>query len=160
MALITPRLDGFHAGLYQKTLDAVKEVTTKFALKFFQTGQLPPSCNDTVLSLIPTVPSPEFANQFRPIGWCNSAYKVLTKAMTTRLKSAMRKQIGPYQRSFVRGRQITDNILVYQEALHSMRYKQGNEGWMIVKIDVEKAYDKLSWNLILTTLQSAGFNQP
>ncbi|XP_031116716.1 uncharacterized protein LOC116020380 [Ipomoea triloba] len=154
-----PGPDGFQAGFYQKTWNVVNEVTSNFALEFFSSGKIPVGCNDTVLSLIPKVTSPEFANQFRPIGLCNTSYKILTKMMTTRLKFIMRKLIGPYQTSFVPGRQITDNILVYQETLHSMRYKQGKEGWMIVKIDLEKAYDRLSWDFIQSTLLYAGFNE-
>lgn len=82
----------------------------------------------------------------------------MTKAMTTRIKGVIRELIGSEQSNFVPERQITDNIVVYQEVLHSMRKKKGNKGYMTLKIDLEKAYDRLSWKFIEDTLKEAGFN--
>lgn len=56
------------------------------------------------------------------------------------------------------GRQITDNILIYQEVVHSMRNKQGKKGLMILKIDLEKAYGRLNWDFIRHTLKDVGMN--
>ena len=49
---------------------------------------------------------------------------------------------------------MTDNILIYQEVLHSMhtRQKKGR-GIMVIKVDLEKAYDHLSWKFIRGTLE-------
>lgn len=49
-------------------------------------------------------------------------------------------------------------MIVYQEELHTMRTKQGKKAFMIFKIDLEKAYDRLSWSFISETLQLVGFN--
>lgn len=120
---------------------------------------MPKGCNDTLISLIPKVSNLEVVTQLRPIGLCNVTYKLLTKVMTNRLKEMPKKLIGPHQSSFVPERQITDNILVYQEALNSMRNKKGRSGWMALKVDLEKAYDRLSWEFIEDTMQTIGFNQ-
>ncbi|KAE8694600.1 hypothetical protein F3Y22_tig00110777pilonHSYRG00077 [Hibiscus syriacus] len=42
------------------------------------------------------------------------------------------------------GRNITDNILVGQEVIHSMRHKRGKTKWMMIKVDLEKAYDRIA----------------
>lgn len=39
-----------------------------------------------------------------------------------------------------------------------MRKKQGLSGQMVIKIELEKAYDKLSWNFIRDTLVDISFN--
>ena len=39
-----------------------------------------------------------------------------------------------------------------QEVLHAMRRKQGKKGYMVIKIDFEKAYDRLRWDFIRDTL--------
>ena len=129
-----------------------------FAVNFFTTGELPPGINDMFLVLIPKVQRPEVVGQLRPISLCNISYKMLTKALTNRLKKVMPKIIGPYQSSFVPGRQIVDNIIIYQEALHSMRKKKGEKGYMAIKIDLEKAYDRFSWDFIRDTLMEIGLN--
>ena len=113
---------------------------------------LPSALNDTFITLIPKVPNPETVTQFRPIGLCNVTYKLITKCLVNRLKKVLPDLISPIQSSFVPGRQITDNVIVMQEVLHSMRRKTGGKGWMAIKLDLEKAYDRLRWAFIQDTL--------
>lgn len=138
-----PVSDGFHAGFYQKEWSTVGHSVVEQARSFFSTGDMPKDLNDTHISLVPKVNVPEKASQFRPISLCNVGYKVITKAMANRIKEIMRKLVGQEQSSFVPGRQIMDNIIVYQEVMHSMRKKNGNKKTMALKIDLEKAYDRL-----------------
>ena len=55
------------------------------------------------------------------------------------------------------GRQIVDNIIIYQEVIYSMRKQKPGVGTMLIKIDLEKAYDRLSWKFIRNTLEIGGF---
>ena len=52
--------------------------------------------------------------------------------------------ISPNQCSFVLGRHSSDNITVAQEVIHSMKTMKGKKGFMTIKIDLEKAYDRLN----------------
>lgn len=88
--------------------------------------------------------TPETVKQLMPIGLCNLSYKLITKTMASRLKNVSRHLIGQHQTSFVPERAIKNNIIVYQEVLNLMKSKQRSKGWMIVKLDLEKAYDRLS----------------
>ena len=65
--------------------------------------------------------------------------------------------ISPFQSSFVPGRHTTDNIIVLQEAIHSLHRRKGKVGDMIVKLDLEKAYDRMSWFFLEDTLHSMNF---
>ena len=51
-----------------------------------------------------------------------------------------------------------DNIIITQEILHTMNRKKGNVGYMAIKIDLEKTYDRLEWNFVRDTLKL--FNIP
>ncbi|CAA7042576.1 unnamed protein product [Microthlaspi erraticum] len=135
----------------------VGESVERIVLDFFETGQLPEGMNDALVVLIPKVEKPEQVTQFRPISLCNVLFKTITKAMVTRLKSIMPKLIGLAQSSFIPGRLSVDNIVVVQEAVHSMRRKKGKKGWMLLKLDLEKAYDRIRWDFLEDTLRVARF---
>ncbi|XP_057251441.1 uncharacterized protein LOC130591711 [Beta vulgaris subsp. vulgaris] len=67
------------------------------------------------------------------------------------------KIIHPLQGAFVPERLIQDNILIAHEVFHSFSKKSGSEGWIAIKLDMEKAYDRLEWDYILVTLKKLGF---
>ncbi|KAJ0238575.1 Reverse transcriptase domain-containing protein [Hirschfeldia incana] len=147
--------DGFQPVFYQDSWEIVGESVTRCGLEFFQTGVLATGMNDAMLVLIPKLLKPERIMQFRPISLCNVLFKTITKAMMLRLKKLMPNLIGPAQASFIPGRLSADNIVVVQEAVHSMRRKQGRRGWMLLKLDLEKAYDRLRWDFLEDTLRAA-----
>ena len=71
-------------------------------------------------------------------------YKIVIKIIDNRLKGVMGKIIGPKQCSFIPGRHSTDNIVIAQEAIHSIKAMKGKKkSYMALKVDHEKAYDKL-----------------
>lgn len=119
-------------------------------------GELPPRMNDTLIMLIPKNENSETIRQFRPISLCNVAYKTITKVLINHLKPLLDKFISLTQSSFVSGRLISNNILIYQEVLHTFKKKTGANGSMMIKLDLEKAYDKLSWSFIWDTLHHFG----
>jgi hypothetical protein len=56
------------------------------------------------------------------------------------------KVISPSQTAFILGRNIMEGVIVLHETLHEMHRKK--QSGVILKIDFEKAYDKLNWNFI------------
>lgn len=57
------------------------------------------------------------------------------------------------QASFVLGINIQDNIIVAQELTHTMRKMKRRKSLMSNKIDLKKAYDRLSWPFIRNCLE-------
>ncbi|CAL1367951.1 unnamed protein product [Linum trigynum] len=155
-ALQAPCPDGFQAGFYQQEWRVVGKALTDMALSFFENGTLPAAISESTVVLIPKVEKPEFVHQLRPISLNNVNLKAITKAMTSRLKMVMKKLISPRQSSFIPGRQTADNIFVVQEVLHSLKKKRGRKGGMVIKIDLEKAYDRLRWDFLRDTLIEVG----
>ncbi|KAG7567714.1 Ribonuclease H domain [Arabidopsis thaliana x Arabidopsis arenosa] len=154
-----PGPDGFQPVFYQQCWDIVGESVTRFVLEFFASGNLPATTNDALLVLIAKVAKPERITQFRPVSLCNVLFKIITKMMVNRLKSVISKLIGPAQSSFIPGRLSIDNIVLVQEVVHSMRRKKGRKGWMLLKLDLEKAYDRIRWDFLQETLEAAGLSE-
>ncbi|XP_010684473.1 uncharacterized protein LOC104899030 [Beta vulgaris subsp. vulgaris] len=70
----------------------------------------------------------------------------------------MGKLTHPLQGAFVLDRLIQDNILLAREVFHSFRKKGGTSGWLAIKLDIEKAYDRLEWSFIFEMLAQLGFD--
>lgn len=93
-------------------------------------GGLDPKLNNTLITLIPKVEHPTSVKEFRPISLCSVVYKLVTKVAANRIRKVMPLLTLPFQSSFVAGRSITDNILITQEVIHSMRKKTiPRSGW-------------------------------
>lgn len=150
-----PGEDGLTALFYQSQWDKVHKSIFSFVKESFQGQNIPQTLNSTLIALIPKIDHPKCLKEFRPISLCTVAYKILTKIIATRLKVVMPTLTLPYQTSFISGRNITDNIIMAQEVIHTMKRKTGKNGWFALKVDLEKAFDRLRWEFIEDTLRDA-----
>ena len=114
---------------------------------------MPPHLNETLITLIPKHLEADCLASFRPISLCNTVYKVVTKIIVRRLRPFLPKLISPFQTAFVSRRMGLDNMIIAQELIHTMTLKKGKTGFMAIKIDLEKAYDKLEWDFIRDFLE-------
>jgi hypothetical protein len=83
--------------------------------------------------------------------------KIISKVIAHRLKPLLLTLISQEQAGFVEGRKIMDNIIHAHELIHALKI-QRREG-MIIQLDLEKAYDKISWHYMVKTLEAFGFTQ-
>ncbi|XP_026420596.1 uncharacterized protein LOC113316636 [Papaver somniferum] len=59
--------------------------------------------------------------------------------------------------AYVLDRLINDNTIIAHELIHSMKRKEGEGGWLALKLDMSKDFDILEWPFLLKVLQSFGF---
>jgi hypothetical protein len=63
--------------------------------------------------------------------------------MANRFKGLLHHFISPYQSAFVPSRNIQDNTILAHELLNSLNSKKGRGGLMAIKIDMEKAFNRM-----------------
>ncbi|XP_028104122.1 uncharacterized protein LOC114303175 [Camellia sinensis] len=151
-AFKAPGKDGMQAIFYKTYWNYIDKSVCEFVKSCFHNKTVPPEVNETLIVLVPKVDSPETITQFRPIRLCDVTYKIITKIIVGRIRPLLDTIVSPNQSSFIPGKNTTDNIIITQEILHTLRHKKGKSGGMIFKIDLEKAYDRLSWTFIKDTL--------
>lgn len=151
-AFKAPGPDGVQGIFYHKFWDIVGPSVCMFVKNCFANKEIPIEANETLITLIPKIDNSENIKQFRPVSLCNVSYKIITKIIVNRIRPLIDQIISPNQSSFISCRSTTDNIIITQEILHTLRHKKCKLGGMILKIDLEKAFDRISWDFIFNTL--------
>jgi len=124
----------------------------------FCNGKLLKELNHTFIALIPKIPSSSRIGHFRPISLCSTIYKIISKIMLNRLRPLLDKIISPYHSAFVLERSIHDNILITHEIMHNFKHLKTKQAWSVIKLDIEKEYDKLEWDFIIKCFKELGFH--
>jgi hypothetical protein len=65
--------------------------------------------------------------------------------------------ISPSQTTFMHGRNIMEGVVILYETIHELHRKKMNG--VILKIDFEKAYEKVKWSFLQQTLRMKGFSE-
>lgn len=150
--------DGLNLGFYQKIWHVIGQDVFNSCCDWLNRCEFPNGLNDTVICLIPKCDSPSDMRDPRPISLCNVLYKILARVLANRIKNILPKVISEAQSAFVLGRFITDNVISAFELLHYMKRKtRGNKGVIALKIDISKAYDRMSWSHLKAIMQKLGF---
>ena len=63
--------------------------------------------------------------------------------------------IDDSQAAFIKGRLIGDNIVCAHEILHQVR--RTKQKGILLKLDFEKAFDKVNWEFLFEVLHARGF---
>lgn len=67
----------------------------------------------------------------------------------------MDKLTSQTQTAFIKGRHISDSILIASEVYHLIDRRMSNR--LILKLDFEKAFDSIKWSFVDEVLQNMGF---
>ena len=68
------------------------------------------------------------------------------------------KIINPVQSAFVPQRSILDNILLAHEVINKFNSMKRKKAWVALKLDMEKAYDRVEWDFLFNMLHNLGFH--
>lgn len=68
----------------------------------------------------------------------------------------LKKVIKPTQTTFMPGRHILEGVLILHETIHELHRKKMDG--VLLKIDFEKAYDKVKWSFLQQVMRMKGFD--
>ncbi|WOL12404.1 hypothetical protein Cni_G21171 [Canna indica] len=101
----------------------IEEDITAAATSFIRSRRLLKALNRTSIALIPKTKIPENMSQIRPISLSNFIYKYFSKILVHRIQPLMNKIISTNQCAFIKGRLISDNILLAHQMMHHLKTK-------------------------------------
>lgn len=156
--LKSPGPDGFNVLFFKSYWNIVGVAVTAEIQSFFVTGKLKPALNHTFIALLPKVNFAFKVDQFRPIALCNVVYKIITKILAGRLRGMLDSIVHPSQAAFVPKSSIIDNIIINHEVMFYLKHRRGCKGFMAIKVDLAKAYDRVEWNVLYHILYLLGFH--
>jgi hypothetical protein len=146
-----PGPDGFPTEFFQIFWDLIQmDILNLF--KDFYVGNLKiERLNYGMVTLLLKVDNAVDMKNFRPICLLNVCYKIISKVLNNRLASCITKVISDSQYGFIKNRYIMDGVISLNEILHEVKRK--NQSGVVLKIDFEKAYDKVNWHFFYTMME-------
>ncbi|XP_055803553.1 uncharacterized protein LOC129872646 [Solanum dulcamara] len=146
--------NGYSGLFFHKCWDIIQYDIMEYVQDFFRGKNLSKFYSHTCLFLIPKTDSPSNFSELRPISLSNFTCKILSN----RLNPLLERLISENPSGFIKGRLINENVLLTQEIAHGI--KQYNKGGnVIMKLNMAKAYDKMSWYFLMSVMKQFGFSR-
>jgi exonuclease III len=147
---------GFTGRFYQACWPIIKKevmeaISAVWSRKFRNFETL----NSAFITLLPKIARAKCAKDFRPISLVHSFAKLLTRLLANRLAGWIQQMVSPNQSGFIKGRFIQDNFMLVQQTarfLHQQKHPR-----FLLKLDISKAFNSVSWPFLLEVLRQLGF---
>ncbi|KAL4340840.1 hypothetical protein GQ457_08G018090 [Hibiscus cannabinus] len=154
-----PGIDGLPGSFYRQHWDILGKDVINLCHELLSGRADMSLVNKTVIALIPKVEEPVRMKQLRPISLCTVIYKIVSKTLLNRMKPYLHLCISENQSAFLKGRLISDNILIAHELIHYLSStKNGTNKGAALKLDMEKAFDRVEWTFLRSVMLRMGFH--
>jgi len=150
-----PGIDGLSTDFYKHFWNTLGPDLYSVLLECFRTGSLPVSCQRAVLFLLPKKGDLALLKNWRPVALLCTDYKVLSRALSNRLKRVLEDIVQPDQTYCVPDWTIMDNIFLVRDIIDVS--KSVNVDFGIVSLDQEKAFDRVDHSYLFSALRAFGF---
>ncbi len=147
--------DGLPMEFYLTFWNVIGQDFTDLVNYLFEFGIFPNSMRLAIISLIFKSGDKLDCKNWRPISLLNVDYKIITKALANRLKNVLSVLLSPDQTCGVPERSIFDNLYLVRDSFEYL--KQKNLSCGILKIDQEKAFDRVNHLFLFNVLHAMNF---
>lgn len=152
----SPGSDGL-TSFFKSFWHIIKKDVCNAIHSFFSSGKMYDGWKETLIMIIPKVENANQPYKFRPISLCKTIYKIAANILVSRLKTLIHELISPEQGAYIPNRTIASHYFIAQEMLYKMRFSSSKVGLMMMKIDMEQAYDSMSWDTLNLILHAFNF---
>ncbi|KAM0889642.1 hypothetical protein ACQ4PT_027585 [Festuca glaucescens] len=151
-----PGSDGFSGRFFQTAWSIIKDDVFRAIQHLYSLrAKGMRNLNDALIILLPKKDGVIDVKDFRPISLIHSFGKLFSKMLANRLAPRLSELVAENQSAFVKGRSIHDNFKMVQLTTHTLHLSRVPS--MLVKVDITKAFDSVSWSFLLRVLRHLGF---
>jgi hypothetical protein len=152
-----PGPNGFTTDFFHSCWPMLREKVWNLVEESHNSGKVLPTLNSTILILIPKEERVTNPRNFRPIALCNVIYKIISKVIDLILKPILPFIISKEKSRYVKGREIMGSVIPIHEIIHSL--ESTHTPGMLLKLELSKSFDKLSWQYMKALLSSFSFDR-
>jgi hypothetical protein len=153
-----PGPDGFIGAFYQRAWPVIKGDIMAALMKLaVGDGRGFDKLNRALITLIPKKQEALTPGDYRPISLVHSFSKLFSKIIANRLRPRLGELVSMNQSAFVKGRCLHDNFMLVRQV--ARRINQQRLPGVLLKLDLTRAFDSISWSFLFEVLRRMGFGE-
>ena len=154
----SPGNDGLTKEFFETFWSEIKEPFLSCTLHSFNTGELCTSQRQAIIKLIEKKDKDKrFIQNWRPISLLNVDVKIISKALSERLKKVLPSLISDNQSAYVEGRFISESGRLISDVLEVTDMLKLNG--LLLTVDIQKAFDSVNHQFLILALRKYGFGK-
>lgn len=152
----SPGPDGYVNEFYKTFKDLLSPLLLNAYHYALQSKTMAPSWAEaTIVVIHKEGKDPTECQSYRPISLLNADLRILTAILARRVNQKITQIIHPDQTGFITGRYYGDNL---RRLLNIISYQKDQKSEsMILSLDAQKAFDRVSWQYLFLTLKRFKF---
>ena len=152
-----PGPDGLPAEFHIQFRDLLAPKLKEIYDEALKSGHFQGSIRNGEIIILYKKGDPREVRNYRPITLLNLDYKIYSRVLVARLKPLMQHLVSEAQLGFVPGRRGAESTHLLK-LVQAILDEEDGEG-LIVALDWEKAFDRVSWDYLEKATEAIGFGK-